>query len=232
MIVAVAALWAVLLGSANAAVAAPAACAQRGMRVDSAVIAGLVPVGTRAAPRWAAIGPGAAALGQRCFHVTATIPVRQRPDAVAVNPKTNTIYVANHGSTVSVINGHTNSVVATITVASLPNGVAVNPSTNTAYTTGAIDGDVSVIDGKTNTVTATIPLGTRLGRVAVNPNTNTVYVAEILADAVAVINGRTGSLVATIPVNPGPFGVAVNPSTNTVYVTSGNGMMAVINGRT
>src|SRR5215471_19987776 len=118
-----AALCAVLPGSANAAVTVTAVGAQRGPRVSSAAIAGFAPAGIRAAPGGATTAPGAAVLGQRCFHVTATIPVRQRPDPVAVNPKANTVYVANHGSTVSVISGQTNKVVATVAVASLPNGV-------------------------------------------------------------------------------------------------------------
>lgn len=39
-----------------------------------------------------------------CITVTATIPVGSFPEAVTVNPKTNTVYVANGGAdTVSVI---------------------------------------------------------------------------------------------------------------------------------
>src|SRR6266581_4240266 len=95
----------------------------------------------------------------RTNTVVATIPDGQGPFGVAVNPKTNTIYVTNPPSeTVTVISGQTNTVVATIPVAGgLPSGVAVNPKTNTIYVANA-GGMVSVISGQTNTVVATIPL--------------------------------------------------------------------------
>ncbi len=64
--------------------------------------------------------------------VVATIRVPGDPDAVAVNPKTDTVYVADAVSNkVSVINGQTNTVVATIRVGRLPQAVAVNPKTGT-----------------------------------------------------------------------------------------------------
>ncbi len=49
-------------------------------------------------------------------RVTATLPVGSGPAALAVNPMTNKIYVANsNGSTVTVIDGATNNT-STITV--------------------------------------------------------------------------------------------------------------------
>jgi YVTN family beta-propeller protein len=66
--------------------------------------------------------------------VTATIPVGSVPDGVAVDEKTNTIYVANSNSnTVSVLSGRTNTVTSTIPVGGGLFGVAVDPKTNTAY---------------------------------------------------------------------------------------------------
>jgi YVTN family beta-propeller protein len=56
--------------------------------------------------------------------------------AAAVNPRTSTIYVANHMSdTVSLIAGPTNTVVATITVGAGPQGLTVNPRTNSTCVT-------------------------------------------------------------------------------------------------
>ena len=63
------------------------------------------------------------------------------PVYVAVNPKTNTTYIANQGSnTVSVINcngfsGKTDLAVNTINVGGFPDAVAVNPNTNMVYVT-------------------------------------------------------------------------------------------------
>ena len=52
---------------------------------------------------------------------SSTIPVGSGPRSVAVNPSTNTVYVANAGSnTVSVIDGSTGTVASTISVGSSP----------------------------------------------------------------------------------------------------------------
>src|SRR6266540_3965632 len=63
--------------------------------------------------------------------VIATIPVGDSPNAVAVNPVTNRIYVANEQpdgptGTVSVIDGATNTVIATIPIGTFAGGIAVN----------------------------------------------------------------------------------------------------------
>lgn len=85
-----------------------------------------------------------------CFNVTcqppAPIAVGHIPVSVAVDPATDTIYVANSGSdTVSAIDGHTHTVTATIAVGHNPQGVAVDPATDTVYVANAGSDTVSVI---------------------------------------------------------------------------------------
>ena len=70
--------------------------------------------------------------------VTATIAAGSDPDAIAVNPNTNTIYVANggefgNGATVSLINGDDNTVTTTVPIGPRPVAVAVDPDTNMIY---------------------------------------------------------------------------------------------------
>src|SRR5260221_1088222 len=93
--------------------------------------------------------------------VTATIRVGRFPVGVAVNPRTDTIYVANANSgTVSVISGRTNTVVGTIRVGRVPGGVAANPRTNTIYVTNdRRDSTGQVISGQTNAAAATLRVG-------------------------------------------------------------------------
>ena len=149
---------------------------------------------------------------------------------MAVNPSTNTVYVANSGSnSVSVIDGSNNTVTATVSVPLGPVGVAVNPSTNTVYVTKYYDNTVSVIDGSNNTVTATVSVGLGPYWVAVSPSTNTVYVTNFNDNTVLVIDGSTNTVTATNSVGSVPVGVAVNPSTKTVYVAnSGSNSVSVI----
>src|ERR1700746_3870449 len=112
------------------------------------------------------------------FVAVTTVPVGTTPYAVAVNPVTNRIYVANQGSNnVTVIDGATN----TTTTVTDPNAtaafsVAVNPVTKNIYVANQGSANVTVIDGATNTtpasVSATVAAGTNPVGVAVNPVTN------------------------------------------------------------
>ena len=160
--------------------------------------------------------------------VIATITnVGTNPDAVAVDPATRTVYVANAGDgTVSVIDESTNKVTGTpIRVGANPDAVAVDPATRTVYVANAGDGTVSVIDESTNKVTGTpIRVGANPDAVAVDPATHTVYVTNnahqgLLENrSVSVINGNQ---VTNIPLRLGGIlrGVAVDPATHNVYVT-------------
>ena len=66
-------------------------------------------------------------------NAVATITVGTHPQAVAVNPVTDKIYVANRDSnTVTVIDGTTNAT-TTVPVGNQPTAIAVNPVTNKAY---------------------------------------------------------------------------------------------------
>ena len=157
-----------------------------------------------AIPADAATGPYANA---------ATIRVGYNPDAVAVNPSTHTVYVANSsGNTLSVIKGLI--VTATIGVGYHPDAVGVDPSTDTVYVVNRNDltsnenynSTVSVINGATGRVTATIGVGVMADAVAVDPSTHTAYVANYDSDSVSVINqiGGVYQVTATIGVgSPG-----------------------------
>lgn len=127
--------------------------------------------------------------------MTAPIPVAARfPQGVAVDPRSNTIYVAISGpvlvpGTVLVINGRTNTVTATIHVGVGPVGVAVYPKTKTAYVTNAkrrhgVDNQHTDEhrDHYHPVGTLAEPTG-----VAVDPKTDTAYVANSNISTVPVL---------------------------------------------
>src|ERR1019366_1093952 len=90
---------------------------------------------------------------------TATVAVGTVPNAVAVNPVTNKIYVANNSSgNVTVIDGATNNT-ATVAVGTGPFAAAVNPVTNKIYVVSTGTNNMTVIDGATNN-TSTVTVGT------------------------------------------------------------------------
>src|ERR1019366_5059300 len=157
------------------------------------------------------------------------------PSTVAVNPVTNTIYVANQcGSdptcasygTVSVIDGVSNTVIATVTVESDPYGVTVNSVTNNIYVANhcgtdlscnTYSGTVSVIDGVNNTVTATVNAGAGPAPPVVNLVTNKIYVANSCGTDSSCPTNPPYSGPGTVTVidgvtnNPTSVGVGVYP---------------------
>jgi YVTN family beta-propeller protein len=148
----------------------------------------------------------------------ATVGAGTVPIAVAVNPVTNKIYVANNRSDdVTVIDGAANTT-ATVAVGAGPAAVAVDPVTNKIYVANIGAGNVTVIDGATDS-TVTVPVGGLPSAVAVNPVTNTIYVANAGGNNVTVIDGATNT-TTTVAAGTYPFAVAVNPVTNKIYVAN------------
>jgi len=125
------------------------------------------------------------------------------PAAIALNPTTNTIYVANGQScstcpianTIVVIDGASDSVTGTVTVGYNPSAIAVDAQTNFIYVSNVernagAPGSVTVINGATNaTATLTDPSLVDPHRIAVNPTTNKIYVADNGSNSVTVIDG-------------------------------------------
>jgi YVTN family beta-propeller protein len=96
--------------------------------------------------------PGVVVIDGNNPEVPVGVRVGSVPVALAVDPVTNRIYVANHGSgDVTVIDGATNTVTATVTAGADPQNLALNPVTNTVYVVDEgtccsfTDGSVTVI---------------------------------------------------------------------------------------
>ena len=150
--------------------------------------------------------------------VSGTVPAGSGPNAVAVNPVTNKIYVANQGSNnVTVIDG-TNNSTTTVAVGSTPVAVAVNSVTNKIYVANADSNNITVIDGGNNS-TITVAVGTYPTGVAVNSVTNKIYVANQDSNNVTVIDGGNNS-TTTVAVGSAPRAVEVNSVTNKIYVAN------------
>ncbi len=155
-----------------------------------------------------------------------TVATGTQPFAVAVNPVTNTIYVANNSSgTVTAINGATDAT-TTITVGTNPVAIAVNPQSNQAWVVNSGSNNVSLISSN-NAVTA-VAVGNNPQGVAVNPADGMAYVTNNSDNTVSVINSF-GTVVATVPTGAGPAAVAVDPGNNTVYICnlSGNSVTVI-----
>jgi DNA-binding beta-propeller fold protein YncE len=177
-------------------------------------------------------------------------PNAKFPQAVAVNPLTDKIYVANWSGNVTVIDGATNST-TTVTDpnAADPIAAAVNSVTNKIYVTNIVSNNVTVIDGASNsTTTISDPNMSTPNSVAVNPVTNKIYVANVgvfpgTPANVTVIDGATNSTTTITDPYLAPgihtrgFSLAVNSATDKIYVadesdSNGKGHVSVIDGST
>ncbi len=184
-------------------------------------------------------GSGTVTVINGATNSTTTVTTGGIPAAVAINPVSNKIYVANCGvctggsNIVTVIDGATNAATA-VSAGIDPWDVAVNPVTNKVYVSNNA-GSVTVIDGATNTTaTLTDPNAINPYAVAVNPVTNKIYVGNELSANVTVIDGATNSTITVTDPNAiYPWTAAVNPVTNKIYVTNeGSNNVTVIDGAT
>jgi YVTN family beta-propeller protein len=145
-----------------------------------------------------------------CLRPPVELDVGEMPGGIAINRRTNTIYVTGQTSNdVSVIDGATCNATVTRGCRRKPlrfaagagaRGIAVNELTDTVYVANTAANTISVIDGSTcngrvhsgcGRKTALAPVGISPRRIAVDERTNTVYVTNAGSNSVTILDGRT-----------------------------------------
>lgn len=157
------------------------------------------------------------------------IDVGVEPFALATNPTTGRVYVANLRShNVSVIEG--TSVIATILVGQFPAAVAVNPINGYVYVANSGSNTVSIIQGLT--VIQTVNVGYNPGDIAVNPANGRVYVVNngdpVNPGSLSVLQDAQDMPIATAQVGEDPRAVDVNPRSGYIYVVGGRGNVGTV----
>ena len=158
----------------------------------------------------------------------ATTPITaDQTFALAVNPGTNRIYLANFNNTVvTVVDGLTNSVITTVPTGTNPTAIAINSVTNKIYVANNGSNNVTVIDGATNTpTTVTDPNGIAPVAVVVNSTTNKAYVLNtgndgVTPGSVTVIDGATNNFTNVSSGLSILSALAINPVTNKIYLAN------------
>ncbi len=145
-----------------------------------------------------------------CGLRPATIDVGQAPGGIALDTRTDTIYVTGESSDdVSVIDGRTCNArgftgcrqkPVHVLAGSGARGIAVDEQTGTVYVANTNANTVSVIDGMTCNARVhrgcgqrapVAPVGMSPRRVAVDERTNTVYVTNAFSNSVTMLDGQT-----------------------------------------
>jgi DNA-binding beta-propeller fold protein YncE len=176
-----------------------------------------------------------------------TITVGNVPSGIAIDEKTDTVYVINFGdNTVSVFNGGTcngeqpsgcGQTPATVPVGSGPIGIFADPANDTVYIPNVNDQDVSMLDSATCNATRlaacphmqppVVNVGTFPDDVDVSQPSHTVYVATgqgvsvFDANTCNATNQSTCGSIATLPGDPnGLAAVDVDPANDTLYTAN------------
>ena len=170
-------------------------------------------------------------------YVASVIQTPAAGPALAVDPATDTIYLATTTGVV-VINGATNSVTTTIASAAAAPvyAIADDSVTDTVYLAASpsTGPEIEVINGATNTVTTTISLPSGSTGLAVDTATDTIYAAEPDKSQVSVINGATNTIAANVSTGAGtaPIHLAVDDTSDTVWIADEKGSLISVDGAT
>ncbi len=169
--------------------------------------------------------------GGNNYALGTTLGTGSGPSAIAVNPLTDLIYLANGSSNnVTVVSGASN--VPTL-FSGAPAGsfsADANPLTNKGYIGLSDPNSLLVIDGATNTYT-TVPTGKSPLGTLVNARSNKIYTLNVGSAGITVVDGVT--LAATnVPTGKSPLAGVVDPLTNKVYAGNSDGSVTVLDGAT
>src|SRR4051812_43402613 len=156
---------------------------------------------------------------QSTLATVATVAAGTEPRAVAVNPATGRVYVANEFSNdVTVIDASTRATTR-VAVGNRPQYIAVNSRTNRIYVANAQDASLSVIDGATLAVATYTVNGS--GPFLVDESTNRIYMVRLgTADEVTYFNGNDNSWYTIALDSYAPVALDLDRYTSRLYVAN------------
>jgi YVTN family beta-propeller protein len=147
-----------------------------------------------------------------------SVKVGDGPLAIAVNPMTDRVYVANTNSgTVSVLDGRSDAVIATVNVGKRPYVLAANPIENKVYVSNTFSDLLTIIDGKTNT-TSTVKTGSA-DAIDVDSKRNQVYLLGYESSSLTVLDGVDRSLSKMPAGAMHLWAMAIDEAAATLFVT-------------
>ena len=171
-------------------------------------------------------------------NITVNLSCGLGTQGIAVNPRTNRIYVSDYDDAQEiVIDGATNQILTSIDLSGRqPIGLAVNPRNNQIWVAlDGPDGKIDLIDGLTNTVLDTVTIASVfLYDVAIDPVTERVFVSSYSSPSgVYVLDAVARQVITQIPFGEFATSIDADPFTNRVFVVDGHlNEVGVIDGGT
>lgn len=173
---------------------------------------------------------GVAVVDRRSMAPAGTIKVPGPVDAIAFDPRNDTLYAdAGGGAAIWAINGKTEKIVATIAIPQGPEYVDYDPVSNRVYQNIVSNATVVVIDPTSNRIESTwaIAPATRPHGLAIDGPRHRLFTAGVNGK-LAVLDTRTGNLITTVDIAPRVDQVAIDLGSGRVYCASGTGQLSIV----
>lgn len=159
--------------------------------------------------------------GRWKFSTSTAIKVSNQPTLLAINEKTNKIFVINMGSKdLSIINGDKDTVLANIPLGGMPLNLAVNEDNNKVYIADRANNEIIIVDGLTNKISKRVPVGNYPFSIIFNEKLKRVYVANRTSDTISVIDSEKEEVIKEIKTGREPVELIRNSLTNKLYVAN------------
>ncbi len=159
--------------------------------------------------------------------ITSVVPFPGIPGEMAIDLKTNTVFIINSTSIV-VFDGTAKRITGSVNVRVPLYGVAFDQLTRLLYATSA--SNLFRINATQPRVIGSVPVGSYAEGIAISPGDDTVYVANFGSSSITAVNGMTFSVTKTIALPHGatPSGLVIDTSTNKLFVTTGRNYLLAI----
>ncbi len=162
--------------------------------------------------------------------ITSVVPYPGVPGEMAIDLRTNTVFIINSTSIV-VFDGTTKRIVGSVNVMAPLYDVAFDPSTRLLYATSAAE--LFRINATQPKVIGSVPVGSYAEGIAINPEDDMIYVANFGSSSITAVDGKIFSITKTIALPHGatPSALAVDTSTNKLFATTGRNYLLAIDTR-
>lgn len=166
--------------------------------------------------------------------ITSVIPFAGIPGEMAVDEKTNTVFVVSESSVI-VMDGTKGQMIGSFAVNVPIYAIAYDQDSRVLYVTDAdslISIDVNSIDVNRSAVSGLLKVGMYPESITFDHAKRLIYVANYGSSSISVVDGRTFTLLRTIGLPPytNPSSLTFAPQLNRLFVSTGRNNILAVDG--